>query len=754
MSMNTLLEIMTQFAGGTDPAASIAVRYLLPAFFWASLGLVSFVHLRANRDDRDRHIAVAATVGLSRELLLFWIEWGSAHGWVRNPALHRIVPPLDHAMTLTSSAMVCYAFMRCILRWDPLPRKLFAPLAGGIALLFGWLFAAWLERLASNPEFPFDQVPGHLLLHVVGSFLLAGLLAAALSELLWGRRRVPFVLLPAITFPVCGEALMVVSRLGLVEWPDAVTVPIRANLHLWSVPLFIGVYWRELRSRMEESEKTRAGLFELSPAMLCMAEFDGHIRYASPASLRILGMSPGSLTGRLLSEFCRPSAPVAFDLASIREARETIQVEAPYEFPGEHSPRWLHWTFRAEPRSRRIFVLAADATVQKRAHDTLLRSEEALRNSHKMEAVGRLAGGIAHDFNNLLTAILGYCELSKAHADDPARILGDVEEIRKSAERAAALTRQLLAFSRRQHLQPRVMDLNERLMAMDSLLRRLIGEDIELVTRPGDGLRKVKADPGQIEQVIVNLVVNARDAMPGGGKILLSTRDLGREGLVALEVRDSGCGMDPETAARVFEPFFTTKEVGKGTGLGLSTVYGIVQQSGGSIRVSSTPGVGSAFVVTLPVAIEQPDLPQAPAAPADAPMRGRERILLVEDEDAVRDMVSESLQRHGYEVEEAPDGLKALEVYKTNPEAFDMVLTDVVMPGMSGGELAAALRRIDPSVKVLFMSGYSDDALVSRGVSRDGMAFLEKPFTQDALSKKVRGVLESPAARVPELTLR
>jgi CheY-like chemotaxis protein len=362
--------------------------------------------------------------------------------------------------------------------------------------------------------------------------------------------------------------------------------------------------------------------------------------------------------------------------------------------------------------------------------------------------VGRLAGGIAHDFNNLLTAILGYCELIGAHRGDSERILADVGEIRKAAERAAGLTRQLLAFSRRQHLQPKVMDLNETLLAMDSLLHRLIGEDIELVTLPGEELRKVKADPGQIEQVIVNLVVNARDAMPGGGKILLATRNLAEGGQVALEVRDNGSGMDEQTQARAFEPFFTTKETGKGTGLGLSTVYGIVQQSGGTIRVSSTPGVGTAIVVTLPSAAEghgAGDADEPSDVPATPP--GKERILLVEDEDAVRDMVCESLQRHGYVVQQAANGREALSIYESMPGGFDMVLTDVVMPGMSGGQLAAALRVIDPAVKVLFMSGYSDDALVSRGISVHGMDFIEKPFTQDALSRKVRGVLESPDAR-------
>jgi PAS domain S-box-containing protein len=738
-------DILRQFAGG---GGAEAVRYLLPAFFWASLALVSLIQWRTSRENRDRLIFTAALVGLSRESLLFAIALGNGRGWLPDSRLLRLLPPIEHALTLLASTMVCYAFIRCILRWDPLPRKLLSPLLGALGLLYFFVGSAWLRHSGAQPDVLFERTPAHVLLHVAGTFLLAGLFAAALSELVWGRRRVPTVLLPAILFLLLDDAL-VLAGAQLPSLDPVLMDAVRHNLRLWSIPMFIGVYWRELRSRMEEAEKMRSGLFELSPAMLCMADFEGNIRFANPASLRILGMAPGSLTGRPLAEFCRPTEPGDFDLPSIRESRETVNIEAPHAFPGETAPRWLHWTFRAEPRNSRIFVLATDATAQKRAHDSLLRSEETLRHSHKMEAVGRLAGGIAHDFNNLLTAILGYCELIAAHSGDTDRILGDVGEIRKAAERAAGLTRQLLAFSRRQHLQLQVMDLNETLMAIDSMLRRLIGEDIELVTRPGDGLLKVKADPGQVEQVIVNLVVNARDAMPGGGKILLATRNIESSGLVALEVRDTGCGMDEATQARVFEPFFTTKETGKGTGLGLSTVYGIVQQCGGNIRVASKPGVGTAFIVTLPVAVAQEQADPAVSPEAVPPVRGRERILLVEDEESVREMVRESLLRHGYAVQEACNGIEALKLYSQAPGEFDMVLTDVVMPGMSGGQLAAALRAIDPSVKVLFMSGYSDDALVSRGVSRHGMAFIEKPFTQEKLSRKVRGVLESDAGANP-----
>jgi PAS domain S-box-containing protein len=745
--VNVLLEILTQFGGGGAEPVQGAVRYLLPGFFWGGLALVAFVHWRAVRERRDRLVGIAALVGLSRELFLFVAVYGSSRGWIPVLPLLRLTPPLEHAATLLSSALICYAFIRCLLRWPPMPRAPMALLLAGMGLIFAGVLYAWARQMQATPASPFVAFTGHLVLHVAGTFLLAALLASALSEIFWGRRRVPVVLLIAMLFLLTDEGIPVAAAMARDDH-HALLVPIQYNLHLWAIPLFIAVYWQELRVRMEEAEKTRSGFFELSPGLLCVAAMDGTIRFANPASLRILGVSPAALAGRSLSEFCRPPDPDAFDLSMLRETSDAVHVEAPHAFPGEKAERWLHWTLRVEPRGSRIFAMATDATAQKRAHDSLLRSEEMLRHSTKMEAIGRLAGGIAHDFNNLLTAILGYCELIDAHSADAGRVRKDAGEIRKAAERAAALTRQLLAFSRRQQMRPRAMDLNETLLSMSGIMQRLIGEDIALVARPGAGLAKVKADPGQVEQVIVNLVVNARDAMPQGGQIILSTRNGDAKDAVVLEVRDTGCGMDAETQARIFEPFFTTKEVGKGTGLGLSTVYGIVQQSGGGIRVSSTPGAGTTFTVSFPMAGDEIIEGAAPPPDDPVPIPTRERILLVEDEDAVRDMVRQSLQMHGYVVREASDGRSALAIYEMNRGAFDMVLTDVVMPGMSGGELAAALRVIDPAVRVLFMSGYSDDALVSRGVSGSGMAFIEKPFTQEALSNKVREVLgtKAPAA--------
>ena len=383
------------------------------------------------------------------------------------------------------------------------------------------------------------------------------------------------------------------------------------------------------------------------------------------------------------------------------------------------------------------------------------RMEERLLQSHKMEAVGRLAGGVAHDFNNLLTVITGYSELLLSHLgeDDPRR--EEAEQIRKAGNRAAALTRQLLAFSRRQVLQPEVLDLNRVVQELETMLRRLIGENMDLATSLAAGLGKVKVDPGQIEQVVVNLVVNARDAMPGGGKLTIRTANVVTDGeaargdgtvpsgsYVLLEISDTGCGMDPGTIANIFEPFFTTKEVGKGTGLGLATVYGIVKQSGGHISVTSDPGKGATFHIYLPRIEESAAEPKTVPA-STASTCGQETVLLVEDSEVVRRLVREILERNGYNVLEASQGSDAILVCSGHKGAIHLILTDVVMPGMSGRELCTRLTPLYPGVKVIYMSGYTDDAIGHHGVLEPGTAYLQKPFTPNALERKVREVLDT-----------
>jgi CheY-like chemotaxis protein len=373
-----------------------------------------------------------------------------------------------------------------------------------------------------------------------------------------------------------------------------------------------------------------------------------------------------------------------------------------------------------------------------------------------MDAIGRLAGGVAHDFNNLLTVILGYAEQILERLDGKEPLRGAALEIQAAAERAAGLTRQLLAFSRKQVLEPRVLDLNAVLSGTSGLLRRLISEDVQLDVRLEPELGRVLADELQIQQVIMNLAINARDAMPEGGRLTLTTANATVDDTpgprpvavdpgqyVTLTVSDTGIGMDSATRARAFEPFFTTKEAGKGTGLGLATVYGIIRQSGGHIHVRSEPGQGTEFTIYLPRLDAAPGLPEGRAA-SGGMLRGHETILLVEDETSVRDMVRDTLERNGYRVLTAASGEQALERASAHAGPINLLVSDVIMPGMGGPELASRLEPLHPGLRVLHISGYTDDAILRHGVRAGLTAFLQKPFTLDALVRKMRDVLDAP----------
>ena len=419
---------------------------------------------------------------------------------------------------------------------------------------------------------------------------------------------------------------------------------------------------------------------------------------------------------------------------------------------------WLRDTFSPvveHGEVTKLRGLMVDVTERRLAEEALQQSEEQLRQSQKMEAIGRLAGGIAHDFNNLLTAITGYGDflLKKLGTNDPLR--REATEISKAAKRAADLTSQLLAFSRQQVLQPKALDLKEVVGDMEMMLRRVIGEHIELVMRLDSRKGSVMADPGQMHQVLLNLAVNARDAMPEGGELIVATADVDLdEGYAAmhpgvkpgrhvmLAVRDSGAGMDEATMSRLFEPFFTTKEQGKGTGLGLSTVYGIVKQSGGHIAVESSPGKGATFNILLPQVDQDPAESVSTQEVSDL-SPGTETVLLVEDDDSVRDLAREILEMNGYTVLEASNGVEALELVECRPGEFDLLVTDLVMPLLGGRELAEKVLSRLPHTPVLYFSGYTDSAVLHQGELAAGTFFLQKPFTPAALAGKVREALDS-----------
>jgi two-component system, cell cycle sensor histidine kinase and response regulator CckA len=393
---------------------------------------------------------------------------------------------------------------------------------------------------------------------------------------------------------------------------------------------------------------------------------------------------------------------------------------------------------------------------QLKTEKALQRSQEQLQHAQRLEAIGRLAGGIAHDFNNLLSVVLGYSISVAAELPEGSQLRADVEEIRRAGERAAELTKQLLAFGRQQVLEPRVVDLNDVVLHVQRMCRRIIGEDIELITIPANPLWKVKVDPGQLEQVILNLVINARDAMPDGGRLTIETcnvvfeEDYAQVNLgaapgsyVVLSVSDTGIGIDKETQAKIFEPFFTTKEKGKGTGLGLSTVFGIVKQSGGHIWLYSEPGKGTTFKLCFPRTADAGDslLPTSPV-PAAAP-RGTETVLLVEDDAQLRALARTILVRQGYHVLDAATPAEALQISESYSGSIALLVTDVVMPQMNGRELARKLHASRRDTKVLYMSGYTDNAIVHNGILDPDLAFLQKPITPAVFARKVRQVLDS-----------
>ena len=475
---------------------------------------------------------------------------------------------------------------------------------------------------------------------------------------------------------------------------------------------------------LERREEHYRSLIENSMDLISILNMDGTIRYVSPSHERMLGYPLDELVGRNVLSFVH-----AQDKSRVQTALANGNNGRPVECRVRHSDG--SWRV-LESFSRDLSHVAGVNGMVVNARDITERKrlEEQLHHSQRLEAVGRLAGGVAHDFNNLLMVITGYSHmlLDAMHPSDPDR--QDLEQVVKASERATDLTRQLLAFSRRQGLRTSLVNLNTLIREMERMLRRVLGEEIELITRPAPELKTVRADPGQIEQVILNMVVNARDAMSSGGQLLIETKNLGQR--VGISISDTGIGMDSQVLSRVFEPFFTTKE--HGTGLGLATSYGIIKENGGDLRVESTPGKGTTFHIELPVT-EQPhedlDLPAERRAP-----RGTETILLVEDEDPVRRVVETMLKRHGYRVLVSASSKDAIAAAERHPGTIHLLITDIMMPGMSGRKMAECLSALRPEMKVLYVSGYGD------AKAQNDLHFLQKPFSTEELATKIHEILK------------
>jgi PAS domain S-box-containing protein len=572
------------------------------------------------------------------------------------------------------------------------------------------------------------------------------------------------------------EGEVVCIRSDATTYPAALRVsPVRDDSGQLSH--FVSSHRAMARAPQGDASATVAGthrttlgpLFELHPDGAAALDARGVCTAVNSALVELTGRAAGTLRGRSLSQLALPDDAERVD-ALVRSSLSgrpecwSMQLATSGRAPVHVGVTTL--PIVTDGVVSGLFALLRDESEKLRTEEALRRSEEQLRQAQKMEAVGRLAGGIAHDFNNLLTAIAAYADflLDEIPPSDSRR--SDVREIRDAVDRAAALTRQLLAFSRRQRAAPHVLELGSVVGGMENLLRRVIGADIELVTVLRPPMGRVLADAGQIEQIVMNLAVNARDAMPDGGALVIETANVDvaadatahsreavelarmvRAGLldpgpyVMLAVSDTGVGMDEATRARIFEPFFTTKGPDEGTGLGLSTVRGIVDQSGAQLTVFSEPGGGAVFKIYFPRVDAPARLLETPEVPE--PSGGGEVVLVVEDDDVIRRLVRRTLERRGYTVLDAPDGAAALELCARHDGRIDLLLADVVMPELGGVELAAELRPFRPGTRVLFMSGYAEDAPTRRGLQLVGADILDKPFTTASLARRVRDALDT-----------
>ena len=549
-----------------------------------------------------------------------------------------------------------------------------------------------------------------------------------------------------------GGPVWILTNLNLVEAEDEA-----------GEPTIIGTSFditerKESREALRESQKRFTAFMQHLPGVAFMKNRLGQYVFYNEAAQGLFDLNPDDFLGKTDHEVWPGEYAERFVASDAEVIRDRKLVETVEAIPHQHAVHhWLIYRFPILNENDEVqFIGGVGIDITERRE-----LEEQLRQSQKMEAIGRLAGGVAHDFNNLLTVISGYGDMIMRSLPADDALHGSIEEVLKAASRATSLTNQLLAFSRRQVSQPKVLDLNALVANMDRMLRRVIGEHIELETVLTPGLGSVKADTGQLEQVIMNLAVNARDAMPEGGQLMIRTsnEDVARSSrphtdvrpgsYVRLTVADSGKGMDTEVMVHLFEPFYTSKSTGKGTGLGLSTVYGIIKQSGGEIVVESEPGRGATFHIYLPRVAGAAETANA-AGSRHGVLTGTETILLVEDEPGVRQLVREMLHRLGYTILEAGCGAEALRTFDQHQGSIDLLLTDVIMPQMSGRDLAERLRLVRPSLKVLYISGYTDDMLAHHGMLDANVYLLPKPFAPNELARKLREVLDTRTIRGAE----
>jgi len=756
--LDELILIFTQFGGGPGDPANNVVRFLLAAFFWFILYLLSFRLWRDTGDRRHLFFLIAAVVGGSRELFMFVAEYGSFRGYFAFASVFRFYPPVEHAAAILATILMGYAFLRTYFNFETFSR--FFLIATSILtsvtyVVIAPLWVQFLDRYATIHAATgaylgaqFHDFSGDLIFRFEGSFVTLLILGAFIFARF---RSIRFSWMAVFAF-FCffaDDALQAWSNLSGNIY-DPYFGPTRHCLHIVAIVLLVGIYWWEVTSKLERQEVFLSTLLDAIPDMISYKNQEGIVLGCNVAyAENLLGMRKEQIVG------CMET-----DLATDREQHEmarkvdeqvlannshstfvhTCRFPAGNEVQLETIKTPFHDT---EGRTAGIIDIARDITERRQL-------EEQLIHSQKLDAIGQLAGGVAHDFNNILTVMQGYLQLMQNKSSPDHPFFRHIIRMSEATDRGAKLVQNLMAFSRKQSMTSDTCDLNQIVYNFQEFLSRLIPEDIALRVEFAPGPLLVTVDSNQLEQALANLIANARDAMPKGGELTIAVRSgqldegfihqhgFGVVGHYAqIFVSDTGSGMDKETLQKAFEPFYTTKEVGKGTGLGLSTVYGIVKQHNGFVTVTSTPGQGTTFRIDLPLAVKRSAAEDIPVT-TDSPLHGRETILVAEDQDDLRDLLGITLQEHGYSVISAGNGQDAVDKFQQHRDDIDLVLMDVVMPVKNGRVAADEIRQFAPRTKILFLSGYTMDIIKSRGEMKPGEELLIKPVTPQALLHKVR----------------
>ncbi|MBI5847972.1 MAG: PAS domain-containing protein [Nitrospirae bacterium] len=759
--LQELILILTQFGGGPGDPANNVVRFLLATFFWVVLLLVSSLMWRTTADRRHLYFSISAAVGASRELFMFTAEYGSFRGYISFPTIFRYYPPLEHAVAILSIILMGYAFLRFYFSFERFSRFFLicsSLLTLAVYIVIAPLWVRFLDataRASLNSDLfigaAFHDFSGDLVFRLLGAFVCF----LILNSFLYSKTRsikFPWLAFIAFFFFFMDDALQAVNDLHNDRYAP-VFAPLRHCLHIAAIALLVGVYWWEITRQLKGKQQFLQSMLDTIPDMLFYKDVQGvylgcNQNYASS----IIGKPQEEIIGFTDRDFEPDPALVEIIRRTDLECIST-QMSCSYERLRtlQDGRQAILETIKTpfhddEGKAGGLIGVSRDITERRRL-------EEQLRHSQKMEVIGQLAGGVAHDFNNILSVITGYSELTlmRIEKNDPLRL--NIEKMHAAADRAARLTKSLLTFSRKQPLNLRVFDLNPILHNFEKFLKRIIGEDICLNIALADEPLTVSADSGQLEQIMMNLAANARDAMPGGGQLtmdlsrdtighaFIETHGYGTPGHYAvLTVSDTGEGMDEKTRQKIFEPYFTTKEIGKGTGLGLAIVYGIVKQHNGYIDVMSAPGDGTVFRVYIP--ISDSEVKYEGITSPDFHVTGGGTILVAEDDEDVRGVVLDALSKFDYDIIVAEDGQDAVERYKEHRDRIQLVLMDIVMPKLNGRDAARQIRQMHPKAKILFTSGYTADIIQARGELDEGEELIMKPVKPSELLRKMREMLD------------